>query len=953
MKRIMGGPLLLVPLCVAVVFSEPEPARKALISKSGNHAPGIVSAKTDATAKILGKAAGSSVETTTHAAQRKIAEEYGKLPLSFELNEGQADRRVQFISRGRGYSVFLTGSEEVLALRKPRAEGADVHAITPTQKADGEKMAIDSVAMKFVGAQPAPSVEGVDELRGKVNYFVGDDPKLWRTNVPTYGRVRYKDVYPGVDVVFYGNEGKLEYDFAVAPGASTSAIKFQFDGTKEPKIDSKGDLLLRLGASEARLQKPVVYQEWEERQAEGRVAKIRETVEGRYQVAANVVSFELGKYDRRKPLVIDPVLLYATYLGGNGNDYGEGIAVDGSGNAYVTGYTYGVPNPTTGFLPYVDTFPLLNPIQSNFFEECAFVSEINAAGTALVYSTFLCDANGSNYTPASYGRGIAVDTQGNAYVVGDTYSDGTPHFPTVNALQATAPKGSNAFVAKIAAGGASLVYSTYLGGGNEYGDGIAVDSEGNAYVTGSAGSTSFPTFHPLQASLRGAGPNAFISKINPTGSAFVYSTYLGGSTNVPNPAGAAGDKGKAIAVDAAGDAYVTGITASSDFPTQNAMQSSNGGDYDAFVTEINPTGSALVYSTYLGGSGGDQGLGIALDSKGDAFVTGTTTTTNERTPNALPCTLVDGGQDAFVAEVTAGGSSLGYWSYLTCNPGPNIGYGIVLDPAGDVYVAGTFGAGTQGSASFLAEFVITATNTQITYSTGLGSNVSQATAITMDNGGNVYVTGSVSGTGFASFDALQTTPGGGNDAFLAKVGNANVAATTLILSPATVAFGTATIAGSPATQAVTLANTGANPAGLTTVTASGDYAVTGSNCPPEVLPATNCTITVTFTPTASGTRTGTLTVTDSATNSPQTASLTGVGAYQPISLSGGSVTAQFPLFTQWWAVTVSNGGPGIAVGTAVSPVSITPLNASGDPSSPNYCAAFFASSGGGFPWDYW
>src|SRR5208283_4936851 len=444
--------------------------------------------------------------------------------------------------------------------------------------------------------------------------------------------------YPAIDLVYYGNQRQLEYDFIVAPGANPRRISFDFRGAKRVHQDVHGDLVLKMGEGEIRWQKPFVYQEKD---------GARQQIEAHYAITdPNRVGFELAKYDVSRPLYIDP-MIYSTYLGGSPT----GIAVDGAGSAYVIG------NVTGGWGP-------------------VFVDKINATGSALVYSA---------YPGASVASGIAVDAAGNAYITGWTGAG----FPTTPGAFQTAYGGGtfDAFVAKLNPTGSALVYATYLGGPNEdLGIGIAVDSAGNAYVTGDA-EAGFPLMNPLQPYDRGSGYTAFVTKLNPAGSGLVYSTFLGGSVY---------DFGAGIAADSAGNAYVTGRTASSDFPvTPGSFQTTFGGSLDAFVAKINPTGSTLVYSTYLGGSSSDMGVGIAVDGGGNAYVTGSTCSTDFPTMNPLQSTYGGGScfplGDAFVSEFNPTGSTLVYSTYLGGSGGSS-GSGIALDSADNVYVTGPAGA---------------------------------------------------------------------------------------------------------------------------------------------------------------------------------------------------------------------------------------------------------------------
>src|SRR2546426_7315233 len=552
-----------------------------------------------------------------------LLEAYGKLPLSFEANDGQADPQVKFLSRGRGYTLFLTSTEAVLVLREG-GSARNVAGGPPAAKRErGEALSGTVLRMRFVGANPAPAVAGVGELPGKSNYFVGNDPKKWRANVLTYAKVEYRDVYPGVNLVYYGNQRQLEHDFVVSPGADPKAITLAFEGMDGVAIDGLGDLVLRADGGGVRLRKPFVYQEQDGQRA---VIPTRYVLKAERQVA-----FEVAAYDATKPLIIDPVLAYSTYLGGSGGDQGFGVAVDAVGNAYVTGFAGSSDFPTTA-----------GAFQTAFGggEADAFVTKLNPTGSALVYSTYL---GGDGF---DQGHGIAVDATGNAYVTGHTFST---NFPTTTGtvqpgFSGVSPIIGDAFVTKLNATGSALVYSTYLGGGDDDdGFGMAVDATGNAYVTGQTLSTNFPTTAgTVQPGFAGT-IDAFMTKLNPTGSGLVYSTYLGGDSD---------DLGNGIAVDATGNAYVTGLTFSTNFPTTpGAFQTTPEVASDAFVVKLNAAGTALVYSTFLGGDGFDQGHGIAVDAEGNAYATGGTSSTNFPTTTGAFPTRFGGTPDAFVAKL--------------------------------------------------------------------------------------------------------------------------------------------------------------------------------------------------------------------------------------------------------------------------------------------------------------
>jgi hypothetical protein len=558
---------------------------------------------------------------------------YGSLPLSFEINQGQTHPSVQFAAHGGGYNLFLTANSAILTLRRPDTSAGHGPPASETR---------DVVGLQLVGANPLAQAVGQQQLVTKTNYLLGNDPRQWRTNIPNYGRVFYQGVYPGVDEVYYGNnQGLLETDFVVAPGTDPSVIRVAAQAVTGLRLSPEGDLMLGTGGGDVVQNAPVIYQD---------VNGVRRGVTGRYVLqGGNTFAFQVGAYDRTRPLVIDPVLVYSTYLGGSLEDVAYGIGVDGAGNAYVAGHTYSTD------------FPTANPLQSTMSRSpygTAFVSKLSADGTALLYSTYL--GGSGRHDPdhgdsADYASSIAVDNAGDAYVTGYTTST---DFPTAHALQSSNPEYNpgiywtqpTVFLSKLSADGRSLTYSTYLGGtgaslGGEAGNGIAIDSYGNAYITGYTYSSNFPTANALQtsnAAFRAGLGNAFVSKLSWDGTALglTYSTYLGGSGG-----GVLGDAGDGIAVDSSsGSAYVTGFAGSRDFPLASPLQSSNRGlDGDAFVSKLSADGRALTYSTFLGGSGytnrgdvlGDTGYGIALGNSGEAYVTGYTFSSDFPTANAL------------------------------------------------------------------------------------------------------------------------------------------------------------------------------------------------------------------------------------------------------------------------------------------------------------------------------
>ena len=817
-------------------------------------------------------------------AKPQAVKAYGQLPLSFEANQGQTDQRVKFLSHGSGYSLFLTGDEAVLALKKPGGS---------TARDQLRKLAVPSagppavVRMKLVGANASAKVTGLAELPGKSNYFIGSDPKKWRTNVPNYAKVKYSSVYPGVDLVYYGNHRQLEYDFVVQPGADPKAIRLEFAGdlTGEQattlRIDGNGDLVVGTVGGEVIFHRPVVYQPANHSQG------TRDVLDGKYVIRGDKqVTFEVARYDKTKPLVIDPTLYYSTYLGGSDFAQGSGIAVDASGNAYVTGFTLSTDFPTThGF-------------GKTFFPGNVFVSKLNADGSGLVYSAIL----GSSYPYGApgFGPSIAIDTSGNAYVTGVVDLFGAvPGFPiTPGAFQTTFGGGPrDAFVTKLNTTGSALLYSTFLGGsGDDAGNGIAVDASGSAYVTGTtyspSSSNNFPITPGAFQTTFGGYTDGFVSKLNAAGSVLVYSTFLGGS---------GGEEGHGIAVDASGSAYVTGYTYSSNFPvTPGAFQTAFGGVSDAFVSKLNGAGSALLYSTYLGGSDDDRAYGIAADAAGNAYVTGGTSSSNfPTTPGAFQ-TAPGVSSDAFVAKVNGAGSALLYSTYLGGSGGAT-GYGIAADAAGNAYVAGgtgsnfpitpgafqtTFGGGTDAFATKLNTI-----GSALLYSTYLGGSGDesnegmQGLGMAVDASGNAYVTGGTSSPNFPiTPGAFQTTFSSINfDGFVSKFSFSSIT-----LSPSNhLDFG-AQLINTASSKTVTLTNDGDATLAISSIGItgpSGSFSET-NNCGSSLLAGASCSIAVTFRPTSTGTcaETGYLTVTDKASGGVGTVKLSGAGSVMTVSV---------------------------------------------------------------------
>jgi hypothetical protein len=682
-------------------------------------------------ASFAQSASGLVLPTDNSAGQGLAEGQALQVPMSFIENMGQSPGNVKFNVQAADHTISFTPDKIQLMM---------------TQNMNNT-MVSSLVTMSFEGANSSPTITGLDELSGDANFLVGDNSSDWYVNVPTFGAIEYKQLYQGIDLTYSGTQGLLKREFVISPGVNPDQIIIDYSGAGSLNISSDGSLQIRTSLGVLVDQAPIAYQ---------LINNERIPVQVGYQLlGGDRISFSLGDYDPAYQLIIDPTLLFSSAFGGSSNDQAYAVASDNLGNAYITGYTAST------------NYPTVNPYQSNLSSgyDNVFVMKINVSTGTIVYSTYL----GGNASDT--GSGIAVDSSGNVYVTGKTTSS---NFPTTSSAYQSVLNGqANAFVTKISSSGNGLVYSTYLGGsGNDMGQGIAVDSAGNAYVTGLTTSTNFPTMSPVQASQLGQ-VSAFVSKFNSAGS-LVYSTYLGGDSY---GAAQAFTEGSGIAVDTAGDAYITGTSTTIDYPTtQGAFQYQPVlGVSGGFVTELNSAGS-MVYSTWLSGLGYDQPNSIAIDSAGNAYVTGYTTSNNFPVQNAYQPNLI-GSQDAFVTKVNAGGSSIGYSTYLGNGSSGN---GITIDSTGNVYVTGTtpgnfplvnatqssYGGGLEDG--FVSELSPAGSLTYSTYLGGCGNDTPLGIAI--DNStGNVYVAGYTdNGTSFPSVNPLQSTIGG-TDAFITVI----------------------------------------------------------------------------------------------------------------------------------------------------------------------------------------
>ncbi|HSQ23176.1 MAG TPA: PQQ-dependent sugar dehydrogenase, partial [Pyrinomonadaceae bacterium] len=685
------------------------------------------------------------VQKTSAIDEGKLRQLFADLPLAFELNTGQAGPHVKFLARGPRAQLLLSSGEAAL--------------LTVSLK----------FRFKFSGANPGANVRGEQQLIERRNYLLGNNCAKWQTDVPTFRRVRYESIYPGIDLTYYGNHHEIEYDFTVAPGADPKAIRLAFDRDVSRKITMNGDLVLRKGRQEIVERRPQIYQE---------INGARRTVEGHYVLLSkSEVGFEIGDYDESKTLIIDPTLVYSTYLGGSNDDSGSSIALDSNGHIYVTGTTSSANFPTQG--PAAANKKGLSDI---------FVTRFDGATGNILYSTYV---GGSGIDRAD---GIATDSNGNAYVVGRVDSTSTD-FPATAGSFAPAYRGGDfdGVVFKLNPQGNGLVYSGFLGGEeNDSTEGIAVDLNGVAYVTGGTKSNSFPTSVGTYQGSRAGDTDAFLTKINASGSGLLYSTFIGGAGT---------DRGSGVVLGSNGIAYVAGFGASPDFPTEDPFQAGFGGSFDAFVAKFdtNASGiSSLVFCSNLGGSGDDKAFGIAIDSSAsNVYVVGQTSSNNF--PALNPAQPTSGGSfDAFIAKISNTGTKV-YATYYG-GSGDDRGTGIAVNATG-VYVTG-FTASTNlpvvtplqlnsggGFDAFVAK--LNPAGNSFLYSTYLGgaanenfvAAVTATNPITVDTS-NAYVTGYTASTNFPTAAPLQLGNAGGQDAFVAKIADITPAADfSLSLTP--------------------------------------------------------------------------------------------------------------------------------------------------------------------------
>ncbi len=798
---------------------------------------------------VLSRATGRSEAPRLQAAAAtanpdRVRAAYGQLPLSFEANSGQTDSRVKFLARGNGYTLFLTDRDATLRLDAP--------AISVNSKPARPFASV--VRFSFADSRDLTQVEGLDLQPGRSNYLIGNNPAHWHRNIPNSSRVRYKDMYPGVDLIYYGNQGQLESDYVVSPGADPRNIALSIQGAQAIRLDPATGVTLSTKAGDVHLHPPIAYQE---------VKGQRQEIAANYvQRGAHLIGIQLGPYDPRQTLIIDPVLVYSTFVGGSKPGFGQAIAIDSTGNAYITGSTSATDFPVTS--------GVFQSASKDVNQPTGYVSKLNAAGTALLFSTYL--GGSGSASRGEGGNAIGVDVSGNVYVAGSTASTDFPITP--NAFQQinnAAGTFSNCFLSELDSTGSLLLYSTYLGGtASDSCSGLALDVNANVYLTGFASSTNFPVTPAtaIQTTNKAVSGTAFITRMDTTKigtGSLIYSTLLGGSSS---------DGGRGIAVDSNFNAYITGQTKSADFPItmttafQTAMKGTAG---NAFIASVSTTtANTLNYSSYLGGTAtnnpgqlglGDVGTSIALDASFNAYIAGNIESPDFPT-NAL------------------GGSTF------------DEAAGIAVDTLGDAFVTGTTESSDFPATSGAPQTTLKGTDNvfftilnpsgaAVLFSTffgGSGGDFGSAVAIDSASSPNAYIVGTAGSSNFPTTPgAFQTTFKTAN-AFVAKMTPS--AAPSVFVIPVSLSFGNQNINTSSPSQPATLTNNSKFTLTITSITITGtnaaDFSQTNT-CGASLAVGTSCAINVVFKPSGTGSESATLTITDSDAGSPQLVQLSGTG----------------------------------------------------------------------------
>lgn len=763
-----------------------------------------------------------------------------QLPLVFEPNVGQAPGYATFVARG-AYPVFLQSDRAVLVL--------------PNSDIESKNQAGDlasTITLQLMGSNKAAYPEGLDQLPGKSNYYIGGDEKNWRSGIPQYAAVTFKSVYPGTDLLYYGRDGQLEYDLVLSPGADPALIKFQVTGADGIELNSSKSLVLHVRQGTVELRKPAIYQKDEN----GR----RQPVSGDFAVSGNVVSLRIGEYQKDRQLIVDPVLSYSTLIGANNDTTVVGIATDGSGDMFITGTTYAT------------NYPTMNPVQpQNNGTTNIFVTKLNPSGNVILYSTYL---GGSAFDSAA---GIAVDTSGSAYVTGTARSGNFPTTP--GAFMTICPNGlgicQTGFVSKFLSNG-SLDFSTYTGGSAATSNAIAVDSTGEAYTTGTVGTSDLPTtagsFEPSYPGAACQCTSAYVEKLNAAGSALVYSTYFG---SPGTPANRLFTVGSGIAVDSSGSAYVVGNTTG--IPTQNPIQGSYVGGSNqgpnAFITKFSPDGDLLEYSTYLGGSSqyffgyaGDFATSVAVDPLGNAHVAGTSSSCDfplSLSALSTACVTTEYDQKLFALALNTTGSQLLFSTFLASGNTPS----IAVDAKGNSYVAGNTTSAQlpvlnaiestseqSSSTTFVSELDLSG---KLLFSTYFGATYGAASAgIALDSKEGIYI----AGEGQADFPLLNPIRGQILQSTYYTIFASKISpnkAPQFSLAPRV-------------SPIFALRNVSSSPLTINSIVPSSNFTM-GGNCGSSLAPGTGCTLILEGA--ADHRSTGTVTITTNATTKPETFTL--------------------------------------------------------------------------------
>jgi hypothetical protein len=681
----------------------------------------------------------------------------------FIENKGQWHSDVLFLTRMVGLDVWITKYGVNYTFyqieKNPNAEKAEHLPSKFENDLEDATLLGHRVLLKLQNHNANPSPQGKIKQQGYYNYLIGNDPSKHASNVGLYKEAIVKNVYNGIDLRYYFENGYLRYDFIVQPGADPAQIRFSLEGEDKEYMKNK-TLCYTTRFGEVQMQDLYVYQQGDKKQVPAKFTK----KDGLWQ-------FQLNNYDKTQALILDP-LIYSTYIGGSNYDYVFDVAIDGSGNAYITGYT-GSTNYDITPGAFQTTYGGSNDV---------FVTKLNSTGTGLIYSTYI---GGSN---SDYGDAIAIDGSGNAYITGWTNSTDYDIIP--GAFQTTIGGSGDVFVTKLNSTGTGLIYSTYIGGNNyDVGNAIAIDGSGNAYITGYTLSTNYDIIPGAFQTNYAGNSDVFVTKLNSTGTGLIYSTYIGGSND---------DIGYAIAIDSSGNAYITGATISTDYDiTLGAFQTTYGGGTiygDVFVTQLNSTGTGLIYSTYVGGSSNEVGISIAIDGSGNAYITGRTESTNyDITPGAFQTTYGGGTNDVFVTKLNSTGTGLIYSTYVGGSSN-EFGISIAIDGSGNAYITGitastdyditlgafqtTYGGGTYDV--FVTK--LNSTGTALLYSTYIGGNANdEVNGIAIDGSGNAYITGFTESNDFdITPGAFQTNIAGFADVFITKLDLTTTGIETLV-----------------------------------------------------------------------------------------------------------------------------------------------------------------------------